>query len=62
MISPTSTRSVRTNLYHPDGHGRDTYIFGNNGGFYKCANKFNQNYSASHQLNPTNKKVKLRSW
>ncbi len=27
--------SPKTNVYFPDGHGRDSYIFSNNGGLSK---------------------------
>ena len=29
----------RASLYHPDGYGRDAYIFSNNGGLYKSGQR-----------------------
>ena len=40
MNTMDSQRSLRTNVYFADGQGRDSYIFGSNGGFFKCTDKF----------------------
>jgi hypothetical protein len=31
--------SPRSNLYHPNGKGRDSYIYNNNGGLFKSGQR-----------------------
>ncbi len=62
MIGVNSSRSIRTNIYYPDGEGRDSYIFCNNGGFFKCGNKFDQQISSCPRISPTNNKLKYAAW
>lgn len=52
MKGVESTKSLRTNIYFADGHGRDSYIFGDNGGFFKSPNKFS--FEKSNNLSPKN--------
>ena len=41
MSSPTGTGvfSPKVTIYYPDGHGRDSYVYGNNGGLSRLGYK-----------------------
>jgi len=47
--------SPRSSLYHPDGYGRDSYIYNNNGGLYKSG----QRIINSNELSPSINNLKI---
>lgn len=53
--------SPRASLYHPDGYGRDSYIYNNNGGLYKSGQRVVNSIDLTNLNNPSVKNMKFSS-